>query len=810
MDVNNTPFLLLREPDEFHQLSSRMHWDYQQKCLKLAPNQDLWLPASDPALAISEWQNARPLVQDGFGQLAMLSPDNSQILVNGGDGFKPLVDDISNPVVAPVGEFTDLTIGPQNRLAALYSDGADNHGVLTYDLQKRWQRAAQLTEPGIRCCVDASHSVWVVTENTVAQFMGEPLPHPYQPSAESFEPVTINPRPFSLHNTYHWQPDQATVQAMALASDKQYLYLLCHDFSGNQLIWRAVLHQPSQWQSFAIESEVPFSSDMAVYEPGTLGLLPPAEAGDDQFRRRDCPLVHLVWDSSGESGARLVRRRYPMINKAGQRFVAMPSMPLHYPAESDSQDPEVPARPRPLLPLQRPRYYTTAEATLLNELDSGQPNCVWHRLYVDGHIPKGTQIQIQVRCFNELKHRTKAPFITQTALLHSPLESELPGGASLSRQCLERRGKIPSDPKEYGLYELLLQHPKGEVRRLTGRYLQIRLELTGNATHTPAIHAIRVYYGRFCYQDNYFPNHMRQEQVRSFNNQDSNANGADVRERFLGAFEGMLTPIEGNIATSERLLHPRTCPSANLDWLARCLGTELPNHWPEHRKRRHLACIGLLQKWRGTLNGIALALDIMTDGAVARGEIVVVENFRLRRTMATILGVSMDDKDHPLTLGTGQSGNSIIGDSLILSEQHARQFLALFAPELAQQNNLDQKTVKRFFDQYADRVTVLLHGPAKAKRVQVQEVIDQQLPAHIQYQIFETDLPFVLGLSPLLSVDTWLENTPPFRQVVLNDTALGREGVLRNPAALDPEKALYLSSQHSNTSHPDIQRGTLS
>jgi hypothetical protein len=65
-------------------------------------------------------------------------------------------------------------------------------------------------------------------------------------------------------------------------------------------------------------------------------------------------------------------------------------------------------------------------------------------------------------------------------------------------------------------------------------------------------------------------------------------------------------------------------------------------------------------------------------------------------------------------------------------------------------------------------------------------VLPEQMPAHVQWKIIETEHPFVLGIAPLLAVDTFIEVTPDFRRVELNDTWLGREGVLKNPAAFSP------------------------
>ncbi len=280
------------------------------------------------------------------------------------------------------------------------------------------------------------------------------------------------------------------------------------------------------------------------------------------------------------------------------------------------------------------------------------------------------------------------------------------------------------------------------------------------------------------------PEHFRQEQEVDPALDSLPANGADVRERLLATFEAVWTPLEGQIARSELLINPEFTPTQNLPWLGELLGQTLPEHWPEERRRRWLALTGELQTWRGSLYGVQLALDILTDGAVARGQVVLVENFRLRRTMATILGVDMSDDQHPLTLGTGMSGNSIVGDSLILSEKGKYDFLALFAPELAK--GQEKKIVSDFFDRYANQVTVLLHGDARRLKDVVQATLEQQMPAHLVWKIVETDHPFVLGLSPLLGVDTFLERQPAARPVILDDTYLGREGLLKNPPAFSP------------------------
>ena len=253
------------------------------------------------------------------------------------------------------------------------------------------------------------------------------------------------------------------------------------------------------------------------------------------------------------------------------------------------------------------------------------------------------------------------------------------------------------------------------------------------------------------------------------------ANGADVRERYLASLEATLTPIEGRIARSEWLVDPRSAPASLLPSIARTVGVRLDASWPEARTRRLLAESGRLRALYGTPAGVRLALDIATDGGVARGQVVLVENFRLRRTMATLLGIRVDDRNHPLTLGTMPESNAIVGDNLILSGASARAFLSL----LDDRGASDRAAVARFFDTYAHQVTLLLHGRARSAQSAVTQALARFAPAHVSYRVLAVDTPFVLGLSPLLAIDTAIEQEPAPEAVTLGATLLGR-GDLRS------------------------------
>ncbi len=793
MDVNNTPYFLLRTADEFEQGSSRLCWQPALQALTLAQNQTLRLPAATaPAAALAAWQSATPLALDRFHQLGRLSGDRQRVEFNSGNGFQPLRDNELAGVTVPVGTFTDLMLGGDGRLALPWSDGSA-HGLVVFHLARRWQTRCDLsldtdgltalTAPR-RACVDCDNQIWLASADRLLLCSGEPLPQPYDAQPARFEPEPLNPHALTLRWT---QPLPAGWQALALCSDDDLIYVLAHDGNGAQ----AILTRPRQDRPdrpFAVcpcAADVPFLIDLALASdsarpvPGRLAALAPQQAGDTAFVQRDATILELRHQQDTTT-AELVHERYPMLSLAVPRFLSSADGQLRYQADPNPEFPGYSPYPRELHALRRPQYPLEGTALLQQVLDAGQPDTLWHRLYLDACIPAGCAIDIAVRVYATPEQRGSAPLLPQPEPLWNPLPSELPFATALAGH----------EPGTRGLFEILLQRlpdkdgRAGPVRRLTGRYLQIQVTLRSNGRQTPALHALRVYAPRFAYQEAYLPELFRQE-LEPQPALTGPANGADVRERLLAAFEGVLTPLEGRVAAAAQLTHPDAAPPEHLPWLAEVLGTALPPHWPVDRQRRLVRDATLIQQFKGTLFGVQLALDIASDGGIQRGEIVLVENFRLRRTMATILGINLDDADHPLTLGTGMSGNSIVGDSLILSEGDAREFLALFAPGQAKTAN-EVATVNAFFERYAHQVTVLLHGPAARLRERVDAVLQEQMPAHLQWQIFETEHPFVLGTSPLLAVDTFIETTPPPRRVNLNQTWLGREGVLTNPAAFSP------------------------
>jgi phage tail-like protein len=790
MDSNGTQFLLLAEAADFANAQAELAWDVRTGSFGLVQRQPLRLPRVPAAAAAIAWAAAEPLVLDDHGQVGRLSDDHRRFLfapawpptewhpvLSGAEGLSAVdAESLSlTAVEAPAGTvFTDLHLGGDALAALTYSDAAADHGLVVVHLRLRWCARCTLPEAPVRVWADGADRVWALGRTSLMQCEGRPLPQPYRPQPDRFEPLAPNPDPLRLV-CRHPLPDTDQVLALAADSDRVYVLARRDDPEGDaprQVVLTLSLEASLGTEAglYPVDAEAPFATDLAVVDGGRLALLAPREPADADFRNRDCPVVAL--DEDPEPRGRLIYERYPQSSQAAVRFVRALDGKTRYLAAD---------RPRELHRLAQARFPREASAVLSPRLDSGQPDTLWHRLTLDACIPAGCTLRIDARVTDDWDARAAAGWDAQRPPAWLPVPSELPWDG----------GRLAPEPGHQGLFEVLLQRPNGAVRELRGRYLQLRLTLTGDGRHTPRIHAIRAWFPRFSWQQAFLPDHFHQQERPPTVTPDPEtapepANGADVRERLLAAFADLLTPIEDRIAAAEVLLDPLAAPAGRLPVLARMLGARPQAQWPEPRRRAWLADLGRIQRARGTRAGLARALDIATDGLVRLGEVVVVENYRLRRTLATILGIDMSDEGHPLTLGTGRSGNSIVGESLILTDEDARELLALFAPELAE-TGADRAAVDAFFDRYARRLTVVLHGEARQRRRTVEEVLAREVPAAVQWMIRETDHPFILGLSPLLGIDSFLEHQPPFGRVVLNETRIGRGDLLRNAAALSPE-----------------------
>ena len=474
----------------------------------------------------------------------------------------------------------------------------------------------------------------------------------------------------------------------------------------------------------------------------------------------------------------------------------------------------------------------TGALPALGLLDTRNPGTVWHRLYAEASVPTGCAMIVWLAAGEStapaftagaagpragwyphlIGERAALPVevadalpdgIPRAAWVEQPTEL-LHGQSVLCVQCdnAARKGQA-------GLFTVLIQRAGLSVRALQGARLWVAVEMFGDGRATPELAALRAYAGRMSYRDRYLPALYHERAFGQDAEARGRATGADFLDRYLNLFEGLFTDIEGRIAASALMTDAMACPREAIPWLAGWLGLSLEPGLPPDRARWMLANAAELANRHGTLAGLQLALDIATGGALARGRIVVVEDFRLRRTLSTILGARLEDATDPLTTGITQSGNSVIGDALFLGDAKTledgqlKAFLALFrkldadtAAARAQLTTDRNAAGKALFDDLAHRVTVLVHeesGPDEFRLVQ--RLSELGAPAHVLVRVTRAAYPFMVGVASLVGADSYLRAAPaerPFRVGPGDEvSSLGGVDTLRGEASLDAHAGAF-------------------
>jgi len=771
-------------------------------------------PVSDPGGSYAWWDGAAGSLQAGG-----LAPGSVPI---------PIPPDTPPGVPQP----TDLAFGPDDVLYV-----ARNDGVVMLDRRERWL-PARVDLEGFRAhrlAPAVGGGVWALDRvgRRLARLSGYPM-HTggiTEDTGEIFHPVEPNPRPPRLR-AYRDAVLPAALEPIAIATSTagQVAVLawraaadaVLFTLDGTRVVRRfalAGLRFPyalawvGEDRVAVIASDGPRPAAQAfVYE---LDSLDPARPTGEVFR------LLGVWD--------------------GGFFNVLGDVPTYPVAGVDAV---TPGGMRKLHPLSRATYAREGSVTL-GPLDCGESGAVWHRLYFEASLPPNAGLRIAAYAddFGAVPAAPGEPGAPDWAM-HLAGSAEGPANAPRAAWCVEA-SELPyasalhacePEPGRSGLFTALLQRPGKRVRRIEGRYLYLHLTLLGDSQVTPEIAALRVYARRVAWRDRYLPALYRENLAGPDADAAGRATAPDFLERFLGVFEGPLTQLEDKIAGSWMLTDPRGAPATALPWLAQWIGLGDHAEAAPSLLRQELRAAPWTARLHGTLGGLLAALEIATGGvaidggridpfrpvprpgqlalaalddvvlrtlvlsvadprsgagsvvlaggAVTRGEIVVLEGFRLRRTFATILGADLADEDDPLTLGLATSGNSFVGDTLILGDAARREVLAAFSAEI--QTGAERAAVLAFFERLAHRTLVLVRrGTRTADVPRLASVAAAAAPAHVETTVLEASRPLIVGAASLVGVDTFMLDGPPVQRVRVNRSRLGTGDLVMGEGRLD-------------------------
>jgi phage tail-like protein len=416
--------------------------------------------------------------------------------------------------------------------------------------------------------------------------------------------------------------------------------------------------------------------------------------------------------------------------------------------------------------------YTASGVWISAPLDSAIAACVWDRIVLTARLPAGTGIDIATRSAGTLL-----------------TDDELADPQQWRRAGLWRAGTGSANvPAVCAVSDYLLQSPPG-------RYLWLRLTLSGDTHATPGIGCVQLDFPRVSLR-RYLPAVFGTDPV-----------AAEFTDRWLAIFDRGLREIETQIDEQARLFGPMSAPAAPdvparrdfLKLLAAWVGVTLVASWPLARKRRFVMQMPRLYPWRGTLGGLRAALHAflgldLLDGCSPpqagcvpcvvrergnaglmrnwRAPRLLLEHFQLRRWIAL---------DHArLSDAARLWGERIVNRSRLESDLDlARTGRSDGAQLGVTQLNTSQDPERDPFYVTAHRLSVFV--PAACARTPglaraLAQFIEAENPAHVDAQLVLVEPRFRVGVQAMLGLDAVIGvRTAP---VTLDSARLGRATVL--------------------------------
>lgn len=818
MDTNGLKFWMLSEAQHFRLAGETpaLHFDLDRRCLRLASQRrQLDFPGNESVA--NERLRRIPMAEDNYRNYAFWDESSASIMVSGAfDDFveiyvPPLIDEGSDERSRP----TDFAIGHDG----IFYIAIDST-LIMQDKRERWDDVI-ITRENFnpwRIAAAADGGMWLLDRENkhLGLLQGQPLPRLVASRSpelsDQLSACQKNPAPprIQILEQSLWPEDETPVALAANrhndvvilswnAEGSAFVRLLKRNIDTGVAVSEAIrlngVRYPYsiKWHgSDNIAVLVVGATEAPVYS--LVAAKPGASAEAESFTQSE---PSSVWPN-GEL--------FPLKNHySNGPFVHTLGQDAQYPILNNEENT---LGSKTLRKLSFPFFATQGYAfqNIHRQLiDSTDPSMEWHRLFIEAIIPKGCGVRIWLAATDErrdpetlaanqwFEHRCGLQYQSQAksdipVAVWEPVASDIP----------HHPGFLPCDREKdiAGLFSLLIQRQNKKVRTLKGRYLHLHIELTGTGRTTPEIYALRAYGSRFSYVNNYLPELYHETISDSEADEDGASSPADFMGRFVGNFEGILTRIEDSIANAHRLTQPETTHKDGLDWLASWSGIEFDDALSEQQKRELIRLTPQLNRWRGTLRGFKLAIEKATQGGISGGDVVVLEDYKLRRTFATIIGADLDDENDPLTAGAAVSGNSYVGDTLFIGDLvgNKKEFLALFDQDL-KVTATETKAVNQFFDQLSHRITILVHQQISPQDLGlIDRVARREVPAHVQYRILSASHPFLVGMASLVGVDTYLGLKPIFGKASINHSHISRNDFISGPTSLDPRIADRVSA----------------
>ncbi|MEU4560127.1 phage tail protein [Actinoplanes sp. NPDC023936] len=365
-----------------------------------------------------------------------------------------------------------------------------------------------------------------------------------------------------------------------------------------------------------------------------------------------------------------------------------------------------------------PRTHGTLGDWTSAPLDSAILGCRWHRTVLTGVIPPGCSVSLRT-------------FASDTAFDPAGVDD-----ASWSRAHVLTGVPQPGKPADSAVdrdFAVLAER---------GRFLSVRLGLTGDGWDTPVVGQLLVE-PQVAGLERFLPAIYRsEEQTTSF------------LHRFLAIFGAELDAVEQRLRSLPARFSPAAVPAGLVNALAAELGVALELTWTPEQRRALLAVAPGLYPRRGTPKAIREILRAHLRAElghpVPESVPALVEGFRERP------GATLGHTRVPTGAGVGLWSASVVNRPR-LGARGRHDTINLISVG-------DQLTDR--FRVHANRFTVLVPTgllPDRDARDRFERLVAAEKPAQVAHQVLEIEPRTVLGGQALLGVDAYLGKRPAAR-----------------------------------------------
>jgi phage tail-like protein len=319
----------------------------------------------------------------------------------------------------------------------------------------------------------------------------------------------------------------------------------------------------------------------------------------------------------------------------------------------------------------------------------------------------------------------------------------LPGGAHLQLFTFTGESNAPYDPAAENpfassawiaapidLTDLIIANSPA-------RQLWVGGVLRGDGSASPALHQMRVDYGRDTYLK-YLPGIYRKQPA-----------SREFLERLLSLHESVLGSVEHEIDDLARLFDAGAAPAGDfpswLNWLAGWFDFDLSERWPEGEAREHLAEAFQLYGRRGTVEGMRRYLDLYA-GVKAH-----IEEPAQSATMWSLGETSA--LGFTTRLAPGHLEGAVIGATATLGGSRlstAEHFGAALFEDIAHRFCVNVYCAEL---QYPGALADL------------QAVVEREKPAHTVAHVHVIEPSMQIGIQARVGIDAIIANGPPAAQI---------------------------------------------